>query len=272
MGSLCDSCHASCCRSYRLTITIHDFLDLVSLKGLQEAINGSTFEAIPFNPNYFLNKSMMFPFIFDDLDRKDSMYILCLKRVASELLPGTQRCHFLNESKREEKVVNPEIPDHENHLGTEIQAYCSVYSGRPTMCRTYPIAFNPHTYQSVLKRRDNSPQANQNKAYNLCPKQNVELSDFGLDEAGAYLSKVNDLMLNDIRTRSHNEAALKWNSQPVRLIKNVINYFLSLQKDLIVDHRVFNRQQVHPNVVQGNSPIIPAIDALNKQKQVDQVT
>lgn len=266
-SSLCDSCHAACCRSYRLTITIHDFLDLVSLKGLAESINGTTFESIPFNANYFLNKNMMFPFIFDDLEKKDSMYILCLKRVASELLPGTQRCHFLDESKRPEKVINPELPGHESHLGTEYEGRCSVYSARPTMCRTYPIAFNPLTYQSVLKRRENGPQAAQSNVFNLCPKQNVELSDFGLDDPTAYLHKTDELMLNDIRTRSHNEAVVKWNSQPVRSIKQVINYFMSMQKDLIIDHRVLNKQQqAHPVVIQGATPSIPAIQ-LPKQSQ-----
>lgn len=258
---LCDSCHGSCCRTYRLTITISDFLDLALLKGIQEAVNGTSFEAIPYNSNLLSNKRMMMPFIFDDLNASSpAMYLLCLKRVPSELFgEGVVRCHFLQESKREEVKINPNLPDHENHPGSKFEGLCGVYSHRPTMCRTYPMAFNPDLHQSFLKRRDNPQQVEHNSAFKLCPKEKLELSDFGLDDPQQMMNKQNDLLLGEARTQAHNHAVMQWNSLPKRSTKEVIGYFVNVGKNMI---------QVPREQIQSLEPpvVINSLEALERAK------
>jgi Fe-S-cluster containining protein len=266
---ICDSCHGACCRAYRLTITIYDFLDLVNLVGLEEATKGITFEAIPYNENYVLNKKLMLPFIFDDIENSDKqMYILCLKRVASELMPNVQQCYFFREEKREEPLINPNIPNHAEHPGSQYKGWCGAYSHRPSMCRTYPIGLNTETYQSILARREDQAAANTNKALSLCPKSNLSLEDFGLQDQNAYMNKMNDLLLSESRTQAHNQAVMKWNSQTKRPLKRVLNFFQNIQKTLILTKDQINASKnitMTPQVVQA------AVQALDTSKKVQQI-
>ena len=269
-STICDSCHAGCCRTYRLIITILDFLDLANNLGLDKAVQGVSFEPTPYNLDYMNNKQMMLPFIFDNQDKKGFVYSLALKRVESGLFPGTLKCNFLDESLRPEQQINPELPNHAEHPGSRAEARCSVYENRPTMCRTYPIGLNPQNYVSVLKRREDLPTAQQNSVYKICPKEHLELKDFGLDKPGAIAKKSNDLLLNDIRTKAHNEIVLRWNSQPERLLEKLVPFILSVGNSLIqAPPRPQVQNQTIPPIIQTNT--VPnaasATEALKKKKK-----
>ncbi|MDJ0625902.1 MAG: hypothetical protein QNJ31_06005 [Candidatus Caenarcaniphilales bacterium] len=251
-SNICDSCHAGCCRAYRLIITVYDFIDLVNAIGLNEAVKGVCFEPIPFNLNYTSNKNIMFPFIFDNQDKKGKMFSLALKRVESKLFPGTVKCFFLGEEERAE--VNPELPNHKYHPGSRVLGRCSVYMDRPTMCRTYPIAHNPNSKISVLKKRENLPQSNEKEAYQICPKQTLELEDFDLTDSKSVTKKYNDLLLNEGRTQAHNEVALKWNSQPERLIEKVIPFISTMVNSSIVKFQGPQNKTSTPPIISTNTP------------------
>lgn len=232
-------------------------MDLVNIVGLDEACKGISFESVPYNENAFLNNRMMFPLIFDDLEGADKqMYILCLKRVASELIPNVQQCYFFREEKREQVLINPDLPNHASHPGSQYKGWCGVYSNRPTMCRTYPIGLNPDSFQSMLTRREDHKIASQNSALKLCPKEDLTLADFGLDDKNALMNKNNDLLLNEARTKAHNQAVLKWNSQPKRSIKNVIKYFLNIGQNLIVTKQQIQKVPMVPQVINSAAKAI----------------
>jgi Fe-S-cluster containining protein len=261
MSSICDSCHAGCCRAYRLIITIYDFLDLVNAVGLEKAVNATTFESMPYNPNYAINKNIMFPFIFDNEGKKGLMYSLALKKVDSLLFPGTTKCSFLHEESRPEPNINPELRNHSQHPGSKVSAMCSVYENRPTMCRTYPIGFNPNTNTSLLRRRENLPNAAEKAAYQICPKEQLELTDFGLTKPETIMKKNDELLLSDARTHAHNEAVTRWNSQPERSIDKVVSFILGIGNSLIASYQAPKMQA--PPIIETSIP--QAAKALKKK-------
>lgn len=238
MSSICDSCHAGCCRTYRLVITVFDFLDLITAVGMERAVQGTCFEAMPFNENYILNNHGIHPFVFDDEEKKGAMYSLALKRDESQLFPNTLKCNFLSEEKRPEPNINPALPNHEKHPGSHTMARCSIYENRPIMCRTYPVGFNHTNFSSQLKRREDLPMASQDDAYKICPKSQLELADFELNNPASLMKKNNDLMLNDIRNQAHNQIVIKWNSQPERLSTKIIPFLLAVGNNLISAYKV----------------------------------
>lgn len=227
MKTICDSCHAGCCRIYRLLITVFDFVDLVNGLGIEKAIEGTCFETFPSDLNYTANKHSTFPFIFDNANRKGFMYSLALKRTDSSLFPGTQKCFFLTEELRPEPIENPDLPGHKFHPGSKVQGKCSIYAHRPNVCSNYPMAFNPNTFTSQLKRRDSLPQAAAYEGYQICPKQVLQLSDFGINGSPEIMAANNQLLLGNARIQAHNEIATKWNSQSDRMIENVVAFILS---------------------------------------------
>jgi hypothetical protein len=173
-------------------------------------------------------------------------------------------CNFLKEEAREEQKVNPHLRNHKFHPGSKVSAMCSVYENRPTMCRTYPIGLNPSTYTSILKRRENLPMAAQNEGYQICPKDNLEMTDFGLDTAQACMQKNNDLLLSDARTRAHNEAVIRWNSQQERLIEKVVPFFMSVGNSMITS---FKAPSGGPPIIDTSAPprMNLAAEALRKK-------
>jgi Fe-S-cluster containining protein len=268
MTTICDSCHAGCCRAYKLTINVFDLIDLINAIGIEEAIKGSSFESLPFNPNYASMQHSVFPFIFDNDNLKGSMHALALKRVDSELLPGTLKCHFLKEENRAEPHANPELPGHKFHPGSRITAQCSVYEHRPTMCRTYPIAFNPNAKNAVLRRRENLPQASLHEGYQICPKQVLQLSDFGLSDFKDLMKKNNELFLNDARQAGHNQIVLKWNSQIDRKIENIVPFIMNEARQVISAFIPPIMQASKPKLPDANPPIHSALQLIQKKENL----
>ncbi len=257
MSSICDSCHAGCCRTYRLLITIYDFLDLVNLLGVDKAVQGLAFEELAYDPNYSSNKSSPFPFVFDNPDRKGKMFHLALKKVESALFPGTYKCHFLAEGRREQKEVNPDLPGHAEHVGSEFYGRCGVYTHRPTMCRTYPIGYNHQNNRSVLSRRK---EISEHPALQICPKQNLDLTDFGLNQADAFMKRNDDLLLLHARTLGHNEEVLRWNSLQERPVEKIVPFMLQFGSSMILVQKPKETNQAKPVVPPVNSANPPVVE------------
>ncbi len=237
MANICVSCHSGCCRAYRLPITIFDFVEITEQLGLQDALKGITFEVERFNPNYTMNPRSAFPFVFDDEQKKGKHYTLALKRIKSELFPDTVKCYFLEEAERTAPINNPDSSGLNDHPGSKYSGYCSIYDTRPSMCRTYPIVFNEDSYRSVLKRRTDPSKSKEKNVYKICPKNELEISDFGTQDISWMMQKQNEIFLSHMRTNAHNQLALRWNSQPERKYDKVISFMISAVKDLIIEHK-----------------------------------
>jgi len=216
-------------------ITVFDFIDLVNALGMEKTIEATCFEAQPLDLNYTINKHSTFPFLFDNPQHKGFMYSFALKRVDSELFPGTQKCFFLHEEKRPEPFENPELPAHRFHPGSKIAGRCLIYEHRPNVCMNYPIAFNPHTWTSQLRRRENLPQASIYEGYQICPKQVLSLNDFGINDPASIMKSNDNLLLGDARVQAHNHIAMRWNLQADRLIENIVPYIIQSTNSSITE-------------------------------------
>jgi Fe-S-cluster containining protein len=201
-------------------------VDLINNIGLERAIEGTYFETNNLDLNIFLHKDAIFPFVFDDTDRKGFMYFLALKRVDSEIFPGTQKCHFLTESKRTEPLVNNNLPNHSRHPGSRYSSECSIMGNRPLACTTYPLIYNFQSQTMLLKRREDFPQMEQHEAYKLCPKDDLLFRDFGKNSPKEIASMRDDMHLAVIRNQMHNEIATRWNSQPFRSINTIVPFLM----------------------------------------------
>ncbi|HEY9886269.1 MAG TPA: YkgJ family cysteine cluster protein, partial [Vampirovibrionales bacterium] len=195
-----------------------------------------------FNLGFTTQKKLMFPFIFDNEDKKGFQYSLCLKRVESKLFPKTLKCNFLEEFERE----NDDIKNN-NHPGDKVSARCSIYENRPSMCRTYPFSHNEQTKISHLKKREDSNNATESPAYTICPTSSLKLSDFGITNTSQLMKKNNDLMLSEARTEGHNEIVTRWNLQPDRKVENVVPFITKMINLSIQEFRAPNK------VIQENS-------------------
>jgi Fe-S-cluster containining protein len=68
---------------------------------------------------------------------EDRRYLLALKRTESALFPGTQRCWFLQEWRREK-----EAPERGEHPGRHTIGRCGIYGSRPQVCRVFPTSLH----------------------------------------------------------------------------------------------------------------------------------
>jgi Fe-S-cluster containining protein len=78
----------------------------------------------------------------------DRRFLLALKRVDSALFPGTQRCWFLQEWKRE-----TEAPERGEHPGRHTLGRCGIYGSRPHVCRIFPTALHATLPLGLIHQR-----------------------------------------------------------------------------------------------------------------------
>lgn len=88
-------------------------------------------------------------------DEPTTPFVVCIRQVPSEVIPGTDRCRFLSESVNEKG---------------EITAGCSVYDSRPAACRVFPLKFSPTRELVQLENPSPPKRASQHPAYQLCPR------------------------------------------------------------------------------------------------------
>src|SRR5690349_20889324 len=109
--SLCESCHAGCCRSFAVPVTGADILRIERELGL----NFWDFACRWADPNNRIAKSLAPHFHF--ADEPATPFTVCLRHEVSAIFAGATKCRFLMKCP----------PDAEHPLGL---ARCSIYNSR----------------------------------------------------------------------------------------------------------------------------------------------
>jgi Fe-S-cluster containining protein len=194
MTSICQSCHAGCCRAYAVPITGADVLRLERATGLNFwdfACRWEDREGIisgDYAPQLFFDDEPLTPFV------------LCLLHQPSLLAPTTSKCRFLGESS----------PDSESPLG---RARCLVYDNRPSACRVFPLQLHTSSPVAILSRVPaHGRPADGHEIYRLCSR---EWRPSDVDPIGA----PQDLAVAEYETSFFKQVAAIWNQSPGSWLK-----------------------------------------------------
>ena len=119
-GTPCDGCHGGCCRSFAVPVTGADVFRLTRATGR------SFWEVACRWPDAEGKIARRYAPALYFADDPSAATVLCLTHEASETLPGSTRCRFLEET--------PPTPDRPRGTGR-----CGVYDQRPASCRSFPL-------------------------------------------------------------------------------------------------------------------------------------
>lgn len=198
---MCDTCHAGCCRAYNLIITVFDALQIS--RDLTLPI-GEFVTMVPRNAEMAKQMGALHhPLRFSDPGYEDTFFYIALKRVDSRLFPGTLKCYFLQEWKR-----NDPVHERGQHLGSTVAARCGIYGSRPLMCRAYP-SFLHDGALGVITNPKPSGLEKSNAIYTLCPEK-WSTASFGSDTT----QLVHQLVLNKYEIEFQNKLIDEWNANP----------------------------------------------------------
>ena len=199
---MCDTCHAGCCRAYNLLITVFDALQIsrdLSLP-IGEFVAMLPRDAAGAKRFGDLHR----PLRFSDPGFEDTFFYIGLKQIESRLIPGTVRCHFLQEWPRAEV-----IPERGSHPGAKIAGRCGIYGSRPMMCRAYPSFLHKDGALGMVANPADTPMTQANEIYTLCPDK-WTLASFGSDTTQV----VHQLVLNRYEIDFQNKLIDEWNARP----------------------------------------------------------
>ena len=202
----CQSCHAGCCRAFAVPISGADVIRIESRLNLSFWDFACRW-ADP-NGDIALNHAPQFRFE----DELQTPFVICLKHIASEFFPDSDKCRFLMESP----------PDADHPLGV---ARCGIHGHRPGACRAYPTKLNSSSELVIIDNVPDNGRPNGEDLYRLCPRQ-WEPSD--IDP----LDSVQDLVLAKYEMAFFQQVASAWNRNPQSWL--VFPEFLRL----IYSHRV----------------------------------
>ncbi len=185
--SLCQDCHAGCCRSFAVPVTGADVLKITGDLKLEFWDFACRWE----DRDGIIARKYAPHFRFQD--DPETPYVICLKHAVSQQFPGTTRCLFLKEGSTSE--------------GPKARSSCGVYHSRPSACRAFPLKFAnsgdlPILYDVPAKGREGHE-----KAYDLCPRQ-WELSDIDPIES------VQELAVAKYEMEFFTQIAQVWNRNP----------------------------------------------------------
>lgn len=203
MASMCDTCHAGCCRAYSLFITVFDALRIAKDLALPvgEFVSFVSKDEAALKA---LGQHSFRPLRFSDPGMEHAHCFVALKRVASALAPSTVKCFFLQEWKRAEPILS-----RESHPGSQIVGRCGIYASRPLMCRAFPATFVQGGSVAVIGNPVWPEVSQVNSAYALCPeKWKVDLSE----ESKTRIQ--HDLALHRYEMDFHNSIVDQWNKNP----------------------------------------------------------
>ena len=185
--SICQDCHAGCCRSFAVPLTGADIIRIErDLK-----LTFWDFACRWADPSGAIARKYAPHFHFPD--EPETPFVICINMTESQLFPGTTKCPFLHEDPPEEGLP----------LG---RSHCSIHPSRPSACRVFPVKFNdtgtlPIVYEVPERgREDNHP------AYKLCPRQ-WETSDVDTIDA------VQDLAVARYEMTFFHQVASIWNTR-----------------------------------------------------------
>lgn len=186
--SLCESCHAGCCRSFAVAVTGADILRIES----KLEISFWDFVCRWEDKENRIAQNYAPQFYFRD--EPDTPFVICLTHRNSAVAPGTSKCRFLVECQADE----------EHPLGI---ARCGIYENRPSTCKAFPTKLNDTNELAVIYELPLLEQDDIDPAYSLCPRQ-WEPAD--LDP----LSTVQDLIVAQYEMNFFHKLADLWNQNP----------------------------------------------------------
>lgn len=187
--SICQSCHAGCCRAYAVPITGADVLRLERATGLNFWGLACRWE----DPDGIISGDYVPQLYFDD--EPLTPFTLCLLHEQSVNAPATTKCKFLHETP-----ATPESP-----LGG---AHCLTYGNRPSACRVFPLKM--HTASSLAVLADvpaHGRPEDGHAMYGLCPRP-WQPSD--ADPIGA----PQDLAVAEYEASFYRQVVTLWNERP----------------------------------------------------------
>ena len=152
---ICNSCHGGCCRNSGIVLTGYDTLNISRTLNIEPI---SFIRIIPVEGEEDLQYKSRHAALFKFADSNDdNFYLLGMRKVESQLVPGTAKCHFLMEW----------YPN--NHLQDEIVARCGIYNSRPLICSTFTSQLDETEKCGIVYNLDSVSENSENPIYNLCP-------------------------------------------------------------------------------------------------------
>ena len=187
--SLCESCHAGCCRSFAVPATGADILRIEQ----ELDLSFWDFACRWADPKGEIARNHAPQFHFPD--DPETPFVICLTHTSSRIFKETSQCRFL-----------VECPPDENHpLG---QAKCGVYNQRPAACRAFPAKLNETGELAVLYDvPEHGRPGSSNPLYNLCSR-NWEPEDVHP------LKTVQELVVARYEMNFFHNIAQIWNNNP----------------------------------------------------------
>jgi Fe-S-cluster containining protein len=186
--SLCESCHAGCCRSFAVPVTGADILRIENQLGL--SFWDFVCRWADSNGQIAMNHAPHFHFA----DEPQTPFTICLRHEASAHFADATKCRFL--------VERP--PNDEHPRGV---ARCGVYESRPAACRVFPTKFSGSGDFVVLYDVPASSRDATNPAYQLCPRP-WEPSEIDPIQSAA------DLVVAKYEMNFFHNLAEVWNRRP----------------------------------------------------------
>lgn len=186
--SICQGCHAGCCRAFAVPITGADVLRISRATGLSFWDFACRWEdragqiAGDYAPHLYF------------ADDPGTPFTLCLLHETSRQFPDTSKCRLLDESPLE--VSSPGA------------SRCGVYADRPMACRVFPLRTNTSGPLAVLGDLPEQGRAGDSQpAYRLCPRP-WEPAD--VDP----LQAPQDLAVSAYEADFFRQVAMIWNQRP----------------------------------------------------------
>lgn len=215
--SLCDGCHAGCCRAFAVPVTGADILRIERNLGL----DFWDFVCRWSDPTGAIAAHYAPHFYFED--EPETPFVISLTHAASKYFSGTTKCRFLTECE----------PDEEHPLG---QARCGIYGSRPQACRVFPTKFNDSCELALIHDIPDWTREDEHPVYELCPRQ-------WLPEDLDPVQPLHDLVVAKFEMQLFRNLATVWNEtpRPWNLFPNFLH--------MIYEKRVMLEPQASPDVI-----------------------
>jgi Fe-S-cluster containining protein len=175
MAGICDTCHAGCCRSYHLFVTAFDAFRISRDLGLPVGEFVTLLSFPTTDVKRYEGEFVPIRFGRGEGAEDTTRYLLALKKIESHLFPGTEKCYFLNEWKRDRPASG-----REGHPGKEYIGRCSIYGSRPMVCRTYPTSLHQNVAVGLITTPPPIDLASKHEVHKICPEE-WTVEKFGVD-------------------------------------------------------------------------------------------
>lgn len=186
--SMCDTCHAGCCRSYAVPVSGADITRIITELKL------SFWEFVCRWADLDGEIAQGYAPQFHFEDEPETPFVMCLIRGESTERSGTDKCMFLEET-----------PSSEEHpLGI---AKCGIYENRPAACRAFPTKLDASSDLAIIYEVPERGRPNTDPIYSLCPRP-WEKSDFNPVET------LQDLIVAKFEMQFFHRLAEAWNKNP----------------------------------------------------------